>query len=337
MSEPKSLTHNQLQWLVDDGAETTRFSLRGLDGGHLLAMLASLGLLRTATELFGDTLVRLNWTLYGGRWIAELTVHAAVEREEFLDALSEHLSRHEDSLAFVIEPDSPWNNLKDPSEKLRTIAEKELNENDSLDSRLTRFLSAFGSDILEDDDGNFLDTDFRTMRGSGHQHFLKFMRTLVDTTERDHLERALLSQWDYGDEKPSMRWAPEDDRRHALRAKNPSGDPIKTMRGANRLALEALPYFPVIPIATTVHTRGFLRDKEKYPPVVSWPIWEEPITSAELQSLLAHPELYEEQPQRERLDPLGIAEVYRCRRINTGGGRYRNFTPAEAVLGYAME
>ena len=77
------------------------------------------------------------------------------------------------------------------------------------------------------------DTAFRTMSGAGHQHFLGFMRELAVHTTADQLRRALLSRWDYADSRPSLRWDPADYRPHALRADDPSTDPIKTMRGAD--------------------------------------------------------------------------------------------------------
>ncbi|MGA2436333.1 MAG: hypothetical protein ABSG25_13735, partial [Bryobacteraceae bacterium] len=108
------------------------------------------------------------------------------------------------------------------------------------------YLTAFGSDVFGSGSKKeqISDTEFRTMSGSGNQHFLKSMRDLAGNTGARHLHRSLLSEWDYGDDKPSLRWDPAEYRPHALRAEDPSDDPIQTMRGANRLAVESLPIFP---------------------------------------------------------------------------------------------
>jgi hypothetical protein len=75
------------------------------------------------------------------------------------------------------------------------------------------------------------------------------------------------------------------------------------MRGANRLAIEALPLFP---------TGGA---------EVWWPIWTDALELDTVASLLAAGK----EPERP-----GVAQVYKSERFTEG--KYRNFSPAKAML-----
>jgi len=108
------------------------------------------------------------------------------------------------------------------------------------------FVSAFGCDAVATDEV-IQDTALRTMKRCRAQHFLKTMRDLVQLTTADHLRRRFFNPWRYEDDKPNLRWDPADDRATALRWNEPSGDPIRTARG-NRLAVEALPLLPTMPV-----------------------------------------------------------------------------------------
>ena len=96
------------------------------------------------------------------------------------------------------------------------------------------------------------------------------------------------------------------------------------MRGANRLAVEALPLFPTVPVGRRLETTGFTRhDKAVH---LAWPIWEPALPVEVIRSLLALGDVQAPEPDRTTLRARGIAEVYRSRRISND--RYRNFTPA---------
>ena len=157
------------------------------------------------------------------------------------------------------------------------------------------------------------------------------MKELAEGTTRDHLRRTLFETWDYGDSRPSLRWDPADYRPHALRADDPSGDPIKTMRGANRLAAEALPLFPTAPDGRHLRTVGF-EDRNREPEV-TWPIWREPIEVETVASVLAMEELQcaeISETTRKQFNRREIVQVFRARRFTEG--KYRNFSPARALL-----
>ena len=148
---------------------------------------------------------------------------------------------------------------------------------------------------------------------------LGFMLELAAGTDAEHLRRSLMAPWDYADGRPSLRWDAADFRPHALRAVDPSGDPIKTMRGANRLAIEALPLFPTAPQARRVRTTAFQEGNNGTE--VWWPIWTDALELGTVSSLLAAGD--------ERVRP-GVAQVYRATRFTEG--KYRNFSPSKAML-----
>jgi len=169
------------------------------------------------------------------------------------------------------------------------------------------------------------------MSGAGHQHFLYFMRKLIDETNTEHLREALFGPWRYRDPAPSLRWDPEDDRRYALRWREPSTDPLRTVRGANRLAFEALSLLPVIPTHTRAVTTGFTGQRSSNI-FWTWPIWSRSLPLDVTRSLLSLSTLVTENEANSHaeLTARGIVAVFRSQRISIG--KYRNFTPAQSVL-----
>jgi hypothetical protein len=162
----------------------------------------------------------------------------------------------------------------------------------------------------------------------------KTKRVSEDTgaTTTTHLDHALFEPWSYSDPRPSLRWDPVDDRRYAYRAFDPTNasvSPILTVRGANRLAIEALPWLPTFPCNNVARTRGFSRRPNRDIDF-TWPIWDCWLSAETVRTLLGLSELYEDKPCRSNLEARGIVEIFRSRRI---GGYYRNFSPAIACLG----
>jgi hypothetical protein len=137
----------------------------------------------------------------------------------------------------------------------------------------------------------------------------------------------------------NLRWDPIDDRRYALRWKNPSADPPTTMRGANRLAIEALPLFPTAPNGDELATTCFRSRKGTF---FTWPIWEGELSLPVVQMLLQRSisrlgessddeaaTVNDGTAMATQRKALGIVAVFRSQRITVG--KFRNFTPAKAV------
>ncbi len=311
-----------------------RIDLPGLAGHNLLGFLAALGLLRITSRLSSDSPVRMGWHAAGGFWVpwVELpeswvgAVGAASDvREAFVRAIHAELRGMVGHPAFGFADD-----LTLPIAEWRSRCQEAVERSSPADRVYADFLAAFGADGLPpaDKSGRMQDTAFRTMSGAGNQHFLRFMRDLTDATEEAHLRAALFAPWEYADEGLSLRWDPRDDRRYALRWADPSGDAVRTVRGANRLAVEALPLLPTAPVGRVLRTTGFTERREAGA-CFTWPIWAVAISVDAVRSLLALTELQAERPDRRVLGARGVVEIYRSQRVTQG--KYRNFTPGVPV------
>jgi hypothetical protein len=192
------------------------------------------------------------------------------------------------------------------------------------------WLAAFGSDGCTAGPKRELiaDTAWRTMSGTGHQHFLGFMRDLQSETKPEHLAKALFARWSYDDPRPSMRWDPNDYRPHALRADDPSTDPIRTVRGANWLAVQALPLFPTLPTLSGLKTTGFRSSRQGT--FITYPVWTCPIDLSTARSLVAARCVQGPEHHRAVLRGMGVGQVFRAERFTDG--KYRNFSPSRELL-----
>lgn len=301
-----------------------RLELSGLDCGNLLGFLAALGAFVSLSESPEFEDVRLEWRL-SDCWRPRLLTSTLTDRETIVAALVSRLSRPEAAHPFEIPLASgrPADDLTIEPTDYRAYTMRAATSNDR---RLADFANAFGSESVSASNGYVSDTAFRTMSGAGHQHFLGSMRELVSCTEASHFKAALFGPWMYEDDRPTMRWDPEDDRRYALRWKEPSGDKIRTVRGANRLAIEGLRFFPVVPVGRRAMTTGFsgIRSSDS---VLTWPIWEAPLGTDVVRSLLASATLQAvDREARIILRRQGVAEIFQSRRLTLG--KYRSFSPA---------
>lgn len=205
-------------------------------------------------------------------------------------------------------------------------------------------LDALFSDGAVKDDGTILATPLCAMFGQGHQHFLsrlanvpngalpralKGRKEVPDLNAPEHLAAALFAPWTRDDPTDGFRWDPAEDRRYALREKNPSTEAGTTQHGANRLAAVGLPVL----VGAPVQRRGRVRflvlgsDLDAEGQVsISWPIWRQPASLAAIRSLVGHPALVAPtlgDNERSALSLLGVEEVRRAQRISVG--KYFNF------------
>lgn len=323
--------------------------LKGPDGGNPLGFLAALGTFRLTVQRWPDRDVSLGWRRWATGWYPSLSIEPPVSEDELVERLHDSCRFTEGGT-----PDEvfPWFSFDTDTSKIepdrfRAIASRAADQGSPTDRVFADFLVSFGCEACVSD-GHVEDTAFRTMSGSGHQHFLGTMLNLCEKVEVHHIRSALFERWHYADpiQSLSMRWDPLDDRRYALRWDNPSSDPTRKRRGsvlgANRLAIEALPLFPVMPILRTAGlphsaTTGFETGKSE--PGWAWPIWSEAISLGVCRSLLANPlvqalnasspKKQKEDQARGRLKRMGVEAIFRCRRISVD--YYRNFTPARSV------
>lgn len=295
--------------------------LTGLDGANPLGFLAALGALRTATRLSSHP-VRMAWQPLKNSWYPVLLGEDDLFASQATLAAAFHDILKRGNPAFAIADNSQMP-LTDFKARAKEARDKWL---DNTDKDYAAFIAAFGCEIVHDrnNDGINADTAFRTMSGAGHQHFLKFMRELVRNTSEAHVYEALFGPWRFNDTQFSMRWAQEDDRRYALRWDNPSGDPARNVRGANRLAIEGLPFHTTMPVSQTkLETIGFTKS------MWSWPLWGTFASQDSSRSLLSLQEIQTIKPDMRKLRPLSIFVVLRSQRITLG--KFRNFTPASVI------
>jgi hypothetical protein len=308
---------------------TNSIELAGLDGGNPLGFLAALGTLRTMSAAWPQVDVRMSWRAEA-HWLPIL--HAAAELNEtiVIETLDRLLSAMHNHPALA-----SFDNLEIPRADYQEYSRAAV-EHAPADRTRCEFAAAFGCDcIVREKNGQKIiqDTALRTMSGAGHQDFVRFMRNIIQENKPEHLRKALFRPWCYDDpvRNLTLRWDPIDDSRYALRWDDPSKDSSRQSRGgvlgANRLAIEGLLMLPSVPIGSDLATTGFRESGRNI--FWTWPIWTVAVSAEVVRSLLALRQLQCDCPPRSELAQMGIAEIYRSRRITTG--KYRNLTPAEAI------
>jgi CRISPR-associated endonuclease/helicase Cas3 len=309
--------------------------LSGLDGSNPLAFLAAVGLLRVLSLKAEDWIPRLSWKLLAC-WVPVIWIPSGVREAALCETLADQLATMRGHPALRLGHLEADNLVVSPKQ-YAAVCLTAAGEASRDDRVWADFCTAFGSEVVpsENDRELIQDTAFRTMSGSGHQDFLAFFRNIVGATKAGHLEKALLQPWRYNDPLRNMttRWDPQDDVRYALRWKNPSSENTLRSRsgsvlGANRLAIEALPLFPSVPVGSRLMTTGFMgrRSSDTF---FTWPIWGVPHSIDVVRSLLALEDLQQTPADRNRLTMFNIREVFRSQRITIG--KYRNFTPSQSV------
>jgi hypothetical protein len=322
--------------------QRSELRLTGLDGSNLLGFLAALGCLRVLSRVTEDD-PRLSWSEgRGGRWTPTLSHPDILDRSTLVNRVSEELGIQPRKTP----PDflERWKNLPKQGHELAAYMHQmqiSWPTGSPEASTAAAFLSALAS-VCPEQQEPIDDTAFRTMSGAGHQDFLGFMRQIFVNTSLDNVDEALFGPWRYADEGFAMRWDSTDYRPHALRAIDPSGDQTVSVRGANRLAIEALPLFPVLPGPRRNATTRFAGEARR-DAAVTWPLWRARMSIHSVQSLLlccpipkttssGSSKRVQQQMRRVQaeLAGQGVAAVWQSRRFTEG--KFRNFTPAHRLF-----
>lgn len=167
---------------------------------------------------------------------------------------------------------------------------------------------------------------------AGQQAFIGMIRELRNVCSPADLRYTLFEGWRYSSKGASMRWDTQDEKRqYALQAVDPtdaSHNPPLADVGANFLAIEALPFFPVVPDQFASQP-GFDRGAGGR----CWrrPIWTHPLDADAIRSLLTL-EIGDSDewpiPQRRA---IGIMAVFESGIVQPSGRYYRCFTPARST------
>jgi hypothetical protein len=311
---------------------STHHRLEGLEPDNLLAFLALLGLLRALDTARADWRARAYWDLGRQPLRPVLVLGQAETPEAVAAAAAEGVSL----LAAAHRFDRK--DLNYPATEARELL-KAAPDTDLLDALM--------SDGASRDDASVWPTPLCFLFGQGHQHFLARLadipagvlpakltkvRRPPDLKAPGYVSAALFAPWTRSDPTDGLRWDPAEDRRYALRADDPSGNPAGMQHGANRLAAVGLAAMPGAVVMRRGETR-FLNVATSYASdggiQITWPIWSVPARLAGVRALLAHPALARDALPIGRMAGLGVAFAYRARRISVG--KFFNVTMAERV------
>jgi hypothetical protein len=298
--------------------------LRAIDGSNPLAFLAAIGTLRLLHLGNPGGTIRMQWECRSGFWRPRLMgLQTSEER------LCEALVRA--PWAPVKEFDRIGKNLTVSVEQFVPFISEARRNATQHDRRTADFAAAFGSEAREDKKrGRIEYTDLCFITGSGHQDFLGTIAGLANCVTTEHIRDALFGEW-RAERGFSMRWDPSDAAEYALRWDDPSPRGAWAVWGANRLAVEALPCFPAMPVRARLQTTGFRRHSGLHE--FTWPIWSQSVRLDTVRSLMSLGELQEDTPRRDVLRAMGVEEVYRAQRVRIGqGANFKvSFRPARAV------
>jgi len=296
--------------------------LPGLDGSNPLGFLAALGVLRVLSK---ESPIQMKWTPSGGTWVPVI-----VEGECSIDDLLVRLRRcinSYDNHMWVLDKKLPFK-----ESKFRDSAKDALSKSTNSCRNDVDILASFGIELFSNDKGMFDDTALRMVRTGDYagNGLLAYGSRICEETTDDNLRDALTTSWTYSDTRCALRWDPHENHSYALQWTDPSKEKTVSVRGANRLAMAAMPLMPTIPLKTGARTTcfGFPDGKTES---MTWPLWNRPSRLATVQSILSLGQLQENKPSAIPLAERGVAAVYRCDRMKPNK-YYRNFTPARCIV-----
>ncbi len=317
-------------------SQSSILRLEGLDGSNPLAFLASLGLLRLLDSRNEEASLRMHWEVEHGQWIPVLTSTTSLFTDTWIGSELHELATRElngaiDSIddgsgKIITDPDRFW---RIESAWLQKYFDEDASQADGL------FLSSLANEMSRRIElGKETDTmefsELYMTRGSGHQRMLELAKNIRNTTQSEHLRKALFEPWRYDDDGKSLnlRWDPLDDRQYAKRWLNPSTDPSQTVLGGNDLAFEALPFFPTAIVNRRLETTAFQR-RRRMGTFLTWPIWTAPMRPAMIASLLTWSEMHAESADSLALQLLSISHRYRVERVRND--KFFNFSNSAVV------
>jgi hypothetical protein len=304
----------------------SEITLTGLAGSHPLGALAACGLLRVCEELEATGPSKLRWQKEGD-WAPVLLPGRPVSAEGLVAALAARQQGRQRARELC------WSdNIKTDPAAFRAETEEAANQAVTGRRGHADFLAAFGCELAVGPGGELEPTAFYMT--SGQQKFLKEARALAARVgggvslgrrkkgPEELFREALFGPWRYDDPQHALGWDPAAERLHALRSRSPTKEAPQGVAAAVWLAFEALPLFPCFLSGGALATRGFARQGRAL--VLSWPVWTEPASLAEVRSLLGLEALARVRPPLEELRGRGVAAVFRSQRyrVKTQGAYY---------------
>lgn len=316
-------------------------ALDALDGANPLAFLAALGTLRVLTRVLPQHNLAMSWSPRLGAWRPLLWTAKPLDQETIVKLLLQNSvdfpAMFSVELLNASEAASPKNKagkkswkdkLRFPVESFRDFCSA-VSESPSVRGEFGATWAGETVSTGEDDGRVALRTRFDFT--AGQQAFIGMLRELRETCRDVDLRRSLFTGWRYAPTAVSMRWDTQDEKRqYALQSVDPtdnSKNPPTADSGANLLAVEALPLFPLMPNRRASQA-GF--DSSADGRSWSWPIWTCPAGLDAVRSLLTLPLADSRDWSVPRRRALGVATVFQSRIVQPSG-RYRCFTPARSL------
>ncbi len=198
----------------------------------------------------------------------------------------------------------------------------------TVDSRQTAdMLASFGSDVCLKPKSDKMDpTPFCFTSGSGNQYFLDTARRLSERITAALLEKSLSTNEPAQDEKLSMRWDPNEDRRYALMWENPTanGNEALTNWPINLLAYHGLQLLPSVPTAAGLKSAGWSKHEQEN---FTWPIWTALLGIDCVRTIML------QNSQRLFQHQCEVAAIFQSTRLQVGNPPLHkiNFSPARNV------
>ena len=316
-------------------------ALDALDGANPLAFLAALGTLRVLTRVLPQYDPRLSWEQRLGAWRPLLWTAIPVDEAMVCNALSENgvdlSAMFSAEILSAGEAAGPRNKKGEASWKDKLLFPvKDFRHYCGTASRSPsvggEFAAAWaGETAPKEMEGKDLARRTRFDFTAGPQRFVGMLRELRKSCTATDIRHALFNGWHYSTAAASMRWDTQDEKRqYALQSVDPtnnSKNPPMADRGANFLAAEALPLFPLVPDRWAGQA-GFGGKGEGR--CWSWPIWAHPLSLDVIRSLLAFPFADSEEWSAAGRHEIGVPVIFQSR-IVMPSGRYRCFTPPRSL------
>ena len=320
----------------------SEFLLSGLDGSNPIGFMASLGATLAVSEV--DASARLAWQ-DRGRWRPILATD--LTREQLLDALDRDRSGWPEDPAIGLryakaakddgKGESKGGKVAHDLKPLPSIFRAYLaaaidragdfrGQRFAVGARRTLdYAAAFGTDLIEDNNGNVKPTALHFT--AGQQEFLKSVSQLAQEVTRADLEEALFGPWRYARALPMLGWDASIARDYALRATDPSKASKLGVPGADWLAFRSLVFFPVAAVRDELRTAGCGGGwKDGH---FTWALWSGWLDVDALRHACTAPDPTKLTAAERR--SRGVTAVLRAgiRRSDQGG--YGSFMPAAAL------
>jgi len=290
--------------------------LRGLTGSTPIGAMAAFGVLRVCSRIPEIVSPKLMWEMEDD-WIAVLQ-NDTVNDEEMPSIIYQYLRESEKSISYLIKK-GDMEDIRLKPNKLHLVLQNMLEKSSYSEREDLDYWAAFTTENAVDGSKGFCKPSDLYM-ASGNQSFAKKIIDLYSNTDEKQIREALYGTWEYaGEHRYSMGWDPVTIRTHAVRKRAPSDDtdPLCEI-GAELLAFQSIPLFPVFSSRGRSMTTGFVRDR------FTWPIWEYPVSYDTMRTMI------QSTATKETMLRNGISALFQSYRKSMAKG-YGTFTPAELV------